>query len=200
MSMSAPRTQFAPLSRILHWIMAAMILAMLCIGVAMVASLADYHVLVSIHRPLGIAIFILVIVRFANRLLSPPPPLPASMPKLERWMATSSEFGMYALMFVLPLVGWGMLSAARYPIVLWGSFQLPYILPHDAMTYFVLHAVHTVLAYLFFLMFLAHFGAILFHALIVRDGLLMRMAPWNARASEASTGIAPDNGSVASAN
>jgi cytochrome b561 len=32
--------------------MAAMILTMLFIGVAMVASLADYHLLVSIHRPL----------------------------------------------------------------------------------------------------------------------------------------------------
>ena len=40
----------------LHWTMAAMVLTMLGIGVAMVASLADYHTLVSIHRPLGIAI------------------------------------------------------------------------------------------------------------------------------------------------
>jgi len=43
-----------------------MVLTMLCIGVAMVASLANYHVLVSIHRPLGIAILILVVVRFVN--------------------------------------------------------------------------------------------------------------------------------------
>ena len=42
---------------------------------------------------------------------------------------------MYGLMFVLPLVGWGMLSAARYPIVLFGSVHLPFILPHDAMLY-----------------------------------------------------------------
>ena len=33
----------------------------------------------------------------------------------------------YGLMFVLPLVGWGMLSAARYPILVYGSLQLPFI-------------------------------------------------------------------------
>ena len=101
--------------------------------------------------------------------------------------ATVSELIMYGLMFVLPLVGWGMLSAARYPIVLYGSLHLPFILPHDAMLYAVLRKAHTVLAYLFFLTILAHFGAILFHTLIVRDGILKRMAPWNIRPREAST-------------
>jgi cytochrome b561 len=55
------------MSRLLHWAMAAMVLTMLGIGVAMVVSLGDYHLLVSIHRPLGIAILALVVVRFVNR-------------------------------------------------------------------------------------------------------------------------------------
>jgi cytochrome b561 len=143
----------------------------------MVVSLGDYHALVSIHRPLGIAILVLVVVRFVNRLFNPPPPFPATMSLLERWAATASELVMYGLMLVLPLVGWGMLSAARYPIVLYGSVHLPFILPHNAMLYAVLRQAHTVLAYLFFLTFMAHFGAILFHTLIVRDGMLRRMAP-----------------------
>src|SRR5881227_2753500 len=179
--MATQRLQFTVFSRLLHWTMAAMVLTMLCIGVAMVVSLANYHVLVSIHRPLGIAILILVIVRFVNRLLNQPPPFPDSMSRAERLAATASELTMYGLMFVLPLVGWGMLSAAHYPIVLYGSLHLPFILPHDAMLYAVLRKAHTVLAYLFVLMFLAHFGAILFHTLIVRDGILKRMAPWNIR-------------------
>jgi cytochrome b561 len=182
--MSTQTRQFAIVSRLLHWTMAAMVLTMLCIGVTMVASLGNYHWLLSIHRPLGIAIFILVIVRFVNRLLNPPPPFPATMSRAERLAATASEFAMYGLMFVLPLVGWGMLSAARYPIVLFGPLHLPYILPHNAMLYAVLRKAHTVLAYLFFGMFIAHFGAVLFHTFIVRDGLLKRMAPWNTRPRE----------------
>jgi cytochrome b561 len=179
--MSTQRRQFTAFSRLLHWTMAAMVLTMLCVGVAMVASLANYHVLVSIHRPLGIAILVLVVVRFVNRLLSPPPPFPATMARAERLAATASEYLMYGLMFVLPLVGWGMLSAAHYPIVLFGPLRLPYILPHNVMLYAVLRKAHTVLAYIFFLAFVAHFGAILFHTLIVRDGILWRMAPWNVR-------------------
>jgi cytochrome b561 len=185
--MSIQRRQFTAFSRLLHWTMAAMVLTMLCIGVAMVASLANYHMLVSIHRPLGIAILILVMVRFVNRQLSQLPPFPATMSPVERRAATASEYTMYGLMFVLPLVGWGMLSAARYPIVLYGSLHLPFILPHDAMLYAVLRRAHTLLAYLLFLMFLAHFGAIMFHTLIVRDGLLKRMAPWNIRPPETTS-------------
>lgn len=179
--MPSPRRQFTALSRLLHWTMAAMVLTMLCIGVAMVASLVNYHVLVSIHRPLGIAILVLVVIRVVNRLLNPPPPFPATMSRAERLAATASELAMYGLMLVLPLVGWGMLSAAHYPVVLYGSLHLPYILPHNAMLYAVLRKAHTTLAYMFFLTFIAHFGAILFHTLIVRDGILKRMAPWNIR-------------------
>jgi cytochrome b561 len=142
--------------------------------------------LVSIHRPLGFAILALVVVRFVNRLLNPPPPLPATMSRAERLAATTSELAMYGLMFVLPLVGWGMLSAARYPVVLLGSAELPPILPRSLMLYAVLRTAHTVLAYLFFLTFLGHFGAILFHTLIVRDGILQRMAPWTTGRSEIS--------------
>jgi cytochrome b561 len=185
--MSTQRRQFTALSRLLHWTMAVMILTTLCIGVAMVASLANYHMLVSIHRPLGIAILFLVVVRFVNRLLSRLPPLPATMSRAERLTATASELTMYGLMFVLPVVGWGMLSAARYPIVLYGPLHLPFILPHDLLLYAVLRKTHTILAYLFFLTILAHFGAILIHTLIVRDGLLKRMAPWNIRPQETAS-------------
>ena len=156
-----------------------MILTMLGIGVAMIVSLGDYHTLVSIHRPLGIAILLLAVVRFVNRRISQLPPFPASMSALERRVATASERAMYTLMLLLPLVGWGMLSAARYPIVLYGSLHLPFILPHSALLYAVLRKAHSVLAYLFFFTFMAHLSAILFHTLIVRDGILKRMAPWN---------------------
>ena len=190
-TMTSPPSQFTVLSRFLHWTMAAMVLTMLGIGVAMVVSLGGYSTLVSIHRPLGIAILILVVLRFANRFLSPLPPFPATMSRWERRAATAGELTMYGLMFALPLVGWGMLSAARYPIVLFGSVQLPFILPHDAMLHAILRRTHTILAYLFFLTFLGHFSAVLFHTLIARDGILMRMAPWNARADKNASSLPP---------
>ncbi|MGE5149556.1 MAG: cytochrome b [Rhodospirillaceae bacterium] len=166
---------FPLLSRLLHWAMAILILAMLFVGVAMVSSLADYHRLVAIHRPLGILLLVLVAVRLINRLLMPPPPLPATMPPLLKFVAHASHWLLYGLMFALPLVGWGMLSAAGYPITLIGSFHLPPILPHDAAVYAVLRPAHTVLAYLLFLTFVTHLGAALTHALVFKDGVFTSM-------------------------
>jgi cytochrome b561 len=178
--------QFTVSMRFLHWLTAAMVLTMLGVGVAMVASPGGYHRLVSIHRPLGICILLLVVIRYANRRRSSLPPFPVTMSSQERFVASASELLFYTLLFVEPLVGWGMLSAARYPIVLFGSLHLFPILPHSVMLYVVLRKTHTVLAYLLFLMFIAHFGAILLHTLIVRDGMFSRMAPWRVRARTAS--------------
>jgi cytochrome b561 len=171
--------------------MAVMVLAMLCIGVAMVASLASYHVLVSIHRPLGITILILVVIRFVNRHMKPLPPFPATMSPTERLVASASERLMYGLMFVLPLVGWGMLSAARYPVVLWGALHLPPILPQNALLFSGLRRLHTILAFLLFFTFMAHLSAVLFHTLVIRDGLLRRMAPWKVRTRDARVASSP---------
>ena len=168
--------RFPVFSRLLHWTMAVLILAMLFIGAAMVSSLSDYHRLVSIHRPLGILILVQVAVRLVYRLISPPPPLPAAMPPLLRFAARASHVLLYALMFALPLIGWGMLSAAGYPIALVGTWHLPPILPHSDGLYAILRPLHTTLAYLLFATFLAHLGAALAHALIFRDGVFQSMA------------------------
>jgi len=167
---------FPLLSRILHWTMAVLILAMLFIGIVQVSSMSDYHRLISIHKPLGILILILVVIRLVNRLFNPPPPLPEGMPGLLRFAAHASHWLLYSLMFALPLVGWGMLSAADYPIVLIGSLHLPAILPHSDTLYSLLRPLHTALAFLLFATFLAHIGAALMHALIFRDGVFQSMA------------------------
>jgi cytochrome b561 len=175
--MPSPATRFSLISRLLHWLMAGLILAMLLIGIGMVASVSErYELLVAIHRPLGIAILVLVVIRLVNRIFNKPPPLPNSMPPVMRLAAKASHVLLYALMFIMPLVGWGMLSAARYPIALFGTLQLPPILPHDLALYSWLRPLHTDLAYLLFATFLAHLGAALFHGLIRRDGVLSSMA------------------------
>ncbi len=176
--------KFTVFSRLLHWTMAALSLAMLFIGVGMVTSLGGYHRLVSIHKPLGVAILILAAIRLVNRLLNPPPPLPAAMPGWQALIAEASHLVLYGLMFLLPLVGWGMLSAAGYPVVLFGGVQLPPILPQDLGLYAALRAAHTALALLLFATVLAHIAAALTHALIFRDEVFPSMAPWPSRAGE----------------
>ena len=171
----AQHRPFPLLSRILHWTMAAMILAMLFIGIGMVSSVSEYHRLVAIHKPLGMLVLILVAIRLVNRLLDPPPPLPSGMPAWQRVAAYGSHVLLYALMFAVPLVGWAMLSAARYPVVLYGPLQLPPIAPENPTLFAVLRETHTVLALLLFATFLAHLGAALMHALIFRDDVFPSM-------------------------
>lgn len=171
--------RFTALSRILHWVMAVLILAMLFIGIGMVATVSErYALLVSIHKPLGVLILLLVVIRIANRMFNPPPSLPRHLPAWQKLAAKASHLVLYALMVAMPLIGWGMLSAAGYPIVLYGPLHLPPILPHDDALYAALRSAHTVLAYLLFATILAHLGAALMHALIHRDGVFASMASW----------------------
>jgi cytochrome b561 len=154
---------------------------MLFIGVSMVANLGDYHWLLSLHRPLGILILILAAIRLLTRLFTKAPALPANISQPERVVIKMSEIVLYTLFIALPLVGWAMLSAGHFPIVMFGSVHLPPILPAKPELYATLRKTHTILAYLLFLTFLAHAGAVLFHTLILRDGILSRMVPWTVR-------------------
>ncbi|PPT75882.1 cytochrome B [Xanthomonas arboricola pv. populi] len=169
-------THFNLPARVLHWLMAAMILTMLFVGVGMVASVTQRPWLIDLHRPLGIAILILAVLRLINRLRNRPPPLPGDLPAWQKVAAIASHWLLYALMLGMPLIGWAMLSAGAYPIVLWPGAQLPPIVPHDPAMYVWLRSAHGWLAYLLFATVLGHLSAALFHAWVRRDGVFSSMA------------------------
>ena len=176
--MSATRaSRFTPLQRGLHWVMALCILAMLFIGVGMVSTITQSHLtLVSIHKPLGLAILALVLVRIVVRLRSGAPGLPADLPVPMKLAARLSHYAFYALMLAMPLLGWGMLSAAAYPVTVLG-FTLPPILPQSDSLHSLLWTAHRTLAFAFFALILLHLAAALFHALVRRDGVFEAMGP-----------------------
>jgi cytochrome b561 len=169
--------RFSGLQRLLHWLMALMVLTMLFVGVSMVSTLKPFFLtLISIHKPLGISILALAVLRLIVRWWLGAPELPDDLPRVQALAAKLSHVMLYALLIVMPLVGWGMLSAGGYPIVLYGSIHLPKILPHDGQLHAGLLMTHIVLAYIFFATLLLHVGAALFHALIRRDGVFRAMA------------------------
>ncbi|MBV8338011.1 MAG: cytochrome b [Alphaproteobacteria bacterium] len=170
--------RFTPLQRLLHWLMAVCILTMLFIGVGMVSTvMPKYLTLVSIHKPLGIAILVLALVRLVVRLRYGAPPLPADLPEPMKLGAQLSHYALYILMIGMPLLGWGMLSAAAYPVVLFGGAHLPAILPQSDSLHTLLWDAHFYLAYVFFALVLLHIAAALFHAFVRRDGVFDAMAP-----------------------
>ncbi len=170
------RKHFNRAARSLHWLMAIALFAMLVSGVVMVTSLQYHAALLDWHRPLGIVILGLVMVRFINRLRNPPPALPTDLPRWQVIAAHASHWALYTLMFVLPLIGWAMLSAAGYPIRMTDSFYLPTIIPQSTTAYGILRPLHGLLAYLFFLAILGHLAAALYHAWVRRDGVFSQMA------------------------
>jgi cytochrome b561 len=176
--MSGAHRRFTHLQRGLHWLMAICVLAMLFIGVGMVSTvMPKYLTLVSIHKPLGIAILVLALIRLVVRLRYGAPPLPADLPKPMKLAAVASHCALYALMIGMPLIGWGMLSAAAYPVVLYGGWHLPAILPQSDSLHTLLWNAHFYLAFAFFALILLHVAAALFHALVRRDGVFETMAP-----------------------
>jgi cytochrome b561 len=171
------RSHFTVLQRVLHWFMAVCILAMLFIGVGMVSTvMPKYLELVSIHKPLGIAILVLALVRLAVRLRYGAPPLPGDLPRPMKLAAHLSHAAFYALMIGMPVIGWGMLSAAAYPVVLFPGTELPAILPQSDSLHTMLWNAHFFLAFAFFALILLHIAAALFHALVRRDGVFEAMA------------------------
>ncbi|MBB5329573.1 cytochrome b [Tunturiibacter gelidoferens] len=175
--MTTTRTRFAVPQRILHWLMAICILSMLFIGVGMVSTITTkYLTLVQIHKPLGIAILVLALIRLALRLYYGAPALPADLPTPMKLAAELSQYIFYALMIAMPLIGWAMLSAAEYPVVLFGSVHLPSILPVSPSLHTLLWHAHYYLAFAFFGLILMHVSAILFHKLVRNDGVFEAMA------------------------
>jgi cytochrome b561 len=164
--------------------MAVCILAMLFIGVGMVSTIAPKYLrLIAIHKSLGAVILLLALIRLAVRWRYGAPPLPADLPAPLKLAAELSHYLLYALMISMPLLGWGMLSAANYPVVLFGGLHLPMILSPNDSLHTLLWNAHFYLAFVFFALVLMHLAAALFHALVRHDGVFDAMAPGQRRES-----------------
>ena len=176
--MIQPLRRFTAVQRLLHWVMAVCILAMLFIGVGMESTvMPKYLTLVAFHKPLGIAILVLALLRLAERLRAGAPPLPPDLPEPMKLAAHLSHYALYILMIGMPLLGWAMLSAAEYPVVLYGSVHLPSIVPQSDSLHALLWSAHYYLAFALFALILMHIAAALFHLLVRRDGVFQQMAP-----------------------
>jgi cytochrome b561 len=175
MTLVRQRIRHTVLTRVLHWLTAALVFTMLMIGFVMVNSLEDYASLVMIHKSLGVVILAVVLVRIANRLTHRAPALPSTVGSIERCLVVASELSLYALLVAQPLVGWAMVSASGRPVVVFGSVRLPTIAPFDAELFSVLREAHSLGAVALVVATAAHVSAVLLHTLALRDGMLSRM-------------------------
>lgn len=168
---------------VLHWVLGVALLAMIAVG----AYMADLPFspqrlkLFNWHKWAGISILVLSIVRLAWRLTHRPPALSAAIENaMPRWQMVAyhaTHHGLYALFFIVPLLGWAYSSAAGFPIVLFGQLPLPDFVPADKELAEMIKPWHGYAAFLMLALVAAHVGAAIKHQFIDRDGLISRMLP-----------------------
>src|SRR5947209_6697182 len=100
--------KFTPLSRLLHWLTAALVFSALFVGFVMVHSLGSYAQLIVVHKALGALILLVMVVRIINRWTHHPPAWPPTIGALEGRLVGLSEKLLYGLLLLQPLVGWAM--------------------------------------------------------------------------------------------
>lgn len=169
--------RFRPALRALHWSMAVAVILQLLTGLWLSHSVSvSRSWMLTTHETVGFLILLLVPLRVLLRLTQPAPSLARHMPRLEAVAANAANLGLYVLMLTLPLTGLAMLSAAEYPIVIFGSVKLPDLLAKNLHTYALLRSAHAWLALALMATFLAHLAGVLHHAIVRRDRVLSMMA------------------------
>lgn len=163
-----------------HWLMAALIVGLLCLGLYM-EDLGRSPLklqLVFWHKSLGIAVLALVVLRILWRFLNVPP---SSLPNHKPWekiLARIAHAALYAGMIGMPLSGWAMSSAKGYPVSVFGWFTLPGITPknHDLGEF--MGEVHEVTAWILIGAIALHAAGAIKHHVIDKDSTLRRMLPF----------------------
>ncbi len=164
---------------LLHWLVAALIVAAFALGVVMVdipgltPTKLKYF---SWHKWLGVTVLLLAAMRLLWRLRHGAPRA-VEMPAWQRRTAVLVHALLYVLMFAVPLSGYFYSLAAGVPVVYLGVLPLPELIDADPVLKPVLKEVHLVLVYTMLVFVLAHVAAAIKHHWIDRDGLLRRMLP-----------------------
>lgn len=172
------------IARLLHWLMAGLILFMLGLGIWMTRFTPDLgarYALTQLHKSWGFVVFCLALIRVVWRFARPAPAdLP--MPAWQRRAARMMHLLLYALMLVLPLSGWVMVSAAPVQDLMgiqnmvFGLFPMPDPwVPGVQAVEDAARLVHGWAVWGLSGLLLLHVGAALDHHFICRDRILMRM-------------------------
>ncbi|WP_370681231.1 cytochrome b [Comamonas sp. GB3 AK4-5] len=169
-----------------HWVLALGLIGLLVFGWYMTglpfspARLKYYNW----HKWAGVSLLVLSVLRLLWRFTHRPPALPkamaAAMPRWQQLAHHGVHQLLYVLFFAVPLLGWAYSSAAGFPIVWFGLWQLPDFVAANPELAEAIKPWHAIAAYSLAGLIALHIAAALKHQLIDRDGLLRRMWPGSA--------------------
>ena len=174
-------TGYGIVSKTFHWLIAALVIVQCIMGVyvhGLPVSLERLIVLAR-HKSIGMTIFVLMLPRLAWILYSPPPKMPPSnYYNLHSLGARIGHSLLYALLLLLPVVGWLSSSASNLTVSWFGLVSLPNLIRPDRNVAHRLVFAHQTMAWMLIALITIHILAALWHHLIAKDAVLIRMLPF----------------------
>lgn len=172
-------TRYGSLSIGIHWLM-----LLLFVAVYAFIELRELYpkgsdpreAMKAWHFMLGMLVFALVWPRLAARFSGP---TPAIQPEPASRMQLAAKLGhpaLYALMVVVPLLGWLSLSAAGKPVPFFG-LELPALIGENKELAKQIKEVHETIGTLGYYLIGLHVTAALYHQHIKHDNTMARMLP-----------------------
>lgn len=161
--------------RRLHWAVAALVGAAFALGLVMTAlplsALLAKLLTYQLHKSLGLLVPVLTLWRLALRWRRRRPE--ASGPAWQRRLATLAHAALYALLLVVPVLGYLVASAAPGQIAttFFLLIPIPHLLAPDEPSFQALRAVHAALAWSLVLLAAGHAAMAVAHHLGGRDTL-----------------------------
>jgi cytochrome b561 len=158
-----------------HWLMAILLIGLLILGLYMTGlpiSLQKLK-LYGWHKEYGLLALWLAILRLAWRFINTTPYL--DLPLWERLAARAVHWSFYAFMFLMPITGWLITSAAGLPASFFGLFVLPDLVSPNEQLRLLFQDIHRWLGYALIVFICMHTSAALKHHFIDKDDILRRM-------------------------
>ena len=173
-------TRWGHVAQFLHWLIVVLIITQVIL-----ANIAEDLPLgmkklkwFARHKSVGITILGLAVIRLLWRWANPTPALPTTLKPYERVLAAVTHFGLYLLLFAMPLTGWMMTSARGFPASWFGFFQLPDFVPKNDTLYKTMKETHDTLALALYAIVFLHVAGALKHHFVLKDDVLRRMLPF----------------------
>jgi len=180
MSETAAVRRYTVTARLLHWLIALMVIATMPIGRTMIQpGLARplQDTLFILHKNGGVIILSLMLIRLAWRLLNPPPPLPASVPGWQQRASKLAHWGLYGMVILMAVTGYVRVRAGGFPVEMLDAIGAPALVPRSEPLAKAAQNVHFFASYVLMAMIALHLAAAAFHGLVRRDGVFSRMWP-----------------------
>ena len=169
-------------SRANHWLSAAIFIALIAIGIYMheLEDSPEKFQLYDLHKSMGVALFMLMMLRLLWLKISPNPPQ-LSHNRFEHILGHATKGILYLAMILLPISGWVMSNSAGYDVAFFNLFTLPQIVEENDTVHSIAKTLHGTAGPLMIVFILLHIAGALKHHLIYKDETLLRMLGKNKR-------------------